>query len=152
MANLSDAYGTIRVHKVGKEFLRFLNRVQGEKSDAYYTLVDREDLNVEADENNNLELKFSTFGRWAYKNNIEGYLKERWLNSDVDKRAYARLLAVMVQKKGSIEIVYEDSDPALGWSEEGSFTMSIENGELAFTEETRDTSDELEDAELVKEV
>lgn len=132
MANLSDAFGTIRVKRVGKEFLAFLKKVQGEKSDAYYTLVDRDDLTATVNENGDLTIEFNTFGRWSYSSNIEGYLMGEWMHSDNDKTAYERFIKAFIKADGEIEIDYQDSDPACDWMGKGIWSMTVENKEVKY--------------------
>lgn len=134
MANLSDSFGTIKVEKVGKEFLEFLNIVQGKDSDAYYTLVDREDFNgVEPDKDGNLTFDFSTFGRWNYGNNIEGYLRGDWMvNTDSDKKAHTKLHKAIIDKDGSVIIEYTDSDGSTDWIGTGVAELASREGEIYF--------------------
>lgn len=136
MANITDAFGTITVKKVGKEFLEFLNKVQGEDSQAYYTLVDREDIKgAVRDKNNNLKFDFSTFGRWSYFSNLEGYLKGDWMNeSNNDKKAYDKFIKAMIENNGLVKVEYTDSDSAMDWMGKGEFTMSVKNGKIQFTD------------------
>jgi hypothetical protein len=136
MANCSDAFGTIRVERVGREFLEFLTIVQGDDSDAYYTLVDREDIrSAKPDKDGNLEFPFSTSGRWAYQNNIEGYLKGGWMNEgEKQGKAYSQFIAALKTKNGLVEIDYTDSDTAMDWMGTGGVSMSVEDGEVSFAE------------------
>lgn len=137
MANYSDAFGTIKVEKIGKEFLEFLVAVQGENTDAYYTLVDRADISESmhaVDENNNLEMTFSTFGRWSYGSNIDGYLRGTWLQN-YDKEAYNELIDALISNDGSVTVEYTDSDVAMGWMGTGKFTMVVSGGEVKFSDD-----------------
>ena len=129
MANLSDAFGGIKVNKVGKEFLVFLNAVQGEKSEAYYTLVDPYDLSeLKADDDGDITFDFSTSGRWSYSNNIEGYLQGKWLTErgEYDKKAYNKFIKALKTKKGSVIINYTDSDGGMNWMGTGQATLSAD--------------------------
>lgn len=129
MANLSDAWGEIKVFRVGKEFLEFLNKVQGPDSSAYYTLVDPEDLDgVEADEDNNLTMSFSTFGRWSYENNIEGYLDGKWMSND--QEAYAEFIEAVKKNDGVIVIEYKDSEGGSQFMGEGVAVLKVLKGEV----------------------
>lgn len=135
MANLSDATGTITVERVGKEFLEYLNTVQGEKSDAYYTLVDRADLmDAAADEKGNLSMMFSTFGRWDYGSNIQGYLQGTWMSEVEDKKAYNKFIKALKKKGGVVDIEYTDCDTAMDWMGSGGFRLHIEEGKVTFSE------------------
>lgn len=133
MANTSDVFGKITVKNIGEEFIDFLKSVQGSEQQAYYKLVELDTLDLaEPDEDNNLVMEFSTFGRWSYLNNLEGYLKEEWLYEQPLRLAYEKLVDAMTKKNGSIEVEYTDSDIGMDWMGDGKFTMSVENGEVVY--------------------
>jgi hypothetical protein len=140
MANLSDAFGTITVEKVGKEFLEYLRKVQGSDKDAYYKLLEVDDLKqAEVDENNNLSLNFNTFGRWNYSNNVEGYLLGKWMQAneyvpESHQKAYEKFVKAMVRKDGKVTIEYTDSDTAMDWMGTGEIVIEAHEGELALSE------------------
>lgn len=132
MANISDAYGTFEVEKVGQEFLDFVKVAQGKN--AYYLLIDEEDLNLaKVDDDGNLRLSFSTGGRWSYSTNLEGYLDGKWLQSEEDqKTAYANLIEAIEKKNGSITVEYQDSDTAMDWMGSGLATLRAVDGTVQF--------------------
>ena len=134
MANLSDAFGTITVESVGQEFLDYLKAVQGSEEQAYYKLVELDQLeNVKPDEKGNLIIDFSTYGRWNYESNIKGYLLGEWANftDDSDEKvAYNKLVDAIIEKKGVVDVDYTDSDGAMDWMGTGGFRLFAENGEL----------------------
>lgn len=135
MANLSDAWGDITVTNVGKEFVEFLNEVQGE--DAYYTLVDREDLkDVKIDKDNNLKMPFSTYGRWAYDNNIEGYLNGTWMGEH--QEAYDKFIKAMKDKNGFVQIEYKDIEGGSEFMGAGVAELSVDEGEIMFNSNFED--------------
>ena len=138
MANLSDAYGTIIVERVGKEFIDYLRAVQGTDEQAYYKLIEIEDLNkAKPDKNGDLKIDFSTFGRWSYSSNYEGYLKGEWGNFTEDskeKKAFNKFLNAMVKKNGVVDIDYTDSDPSMDWMGTGGFRMEVVDGQIAYSE------------------
>lgn len=130
MANISDAFGTIKVSRVGKEFIEFLNTTQGEGTDAYYVLADVVDFaGVEPDQNGDLSFTFSSFGRWSYGNNIEGYLNGTWMSSEKDKAAYNNLIEAMKKRGGGVEIEYSDSETGSNFMGTGVATLRIIDGE-----------------------
>ena len=135
MANLSDAFGTVRVDGVGKEFLEFLDAVQGTEEKAYYKLVDIEDYReVEPDEKNNLEFKFQTFGRWSYGANLEGYLRGEWMNGE-SRGAWEKLIDALRDSGGFIEVDYKDSDTAMDWMGDGVAVLRVSSeygGDIEF--------------------
>lgn len=127
MANLTDAYGEIKVKKVGKEFLDYLRAVQSDPS-VYYTLINPYELEtVKADKNGNLSMPFSNAGRWAFSNNIAGYLGGEWMY-DKDKESYYKFLEELVEKKGSVVIDYQDCDTAMDWMGSGFAELKVING------------------------
>lgn len=134
MANLSDAYGTINVSKIGKEFVEFVKKAQG--GDAYYLLVDPESLEkADIEDTGDLSLSFSTFGRWSYGNNLEGYLGGKWLeNTDEQKSAYSDLVKALTEKGGKITVEYNDSDTAMDWMGNGIATLRVVDGEVKFVD------------------
>lgn len=141
MANLSDAFGTVYVEKVGKEFIDFLRGVQGSDEKAYYKLVEVDDLAQSAhavDEDGNLSMNFSTMGRWNYGSNIEGYLQGKWVNEGEDKKAYDKFVDALVEKKGTVSIEYTDSDTASNWMGRGFFVMDGTSGEVEFRDQWED--------------
>lgn len=111
MANISDAFGEVTIEKVGQEFLDFLKIAQ---KDGYYLLVDG-DLDYAPDSDGDLSFDFSSGGRWAYANNLDGYLGGEWMNSDEEKEAHAKFLEAIEKKKGKITIDYTDGDMGLEW-------------------------------------
>ncbi len=115
MANLSDAFGTVTVEKVGAEFVEFLEIAQG--GDAYYKLAEIENYeDIKPDKNNDLEFDFSTMGRWAYYNNLEGYLEGNWMNNDEKtKKAHKKFLKALKTKDGCVTVEYTDSDLSMDW-------------------------------------
>lgn len=128
MANLSDAFGTIKVKKVGKEFIEYLNEAQ---EDAEYLLADYEDYrDVKPDENGDLEFTFSTAGRWSYDNNIEGYLEGGW-----GEQAWPRFVEALKDKHGVVEIEYTDSESSNFWMGQGTASLQFTDGELTFANE-----------------
>jgi len=131
MANFSDAFGIVKVNKVGQEFGEFLKVVQ--HNGAYYTLVNREDIeDIKPDKD--LEFDFSTAGRWNYGNNLDGYLNGEWMtNTDEEIKAYAKFITALKKKDGSVIIEYNDSDIAMGWMGTGIAKLSIVRGGLKFT-------------------
>jgi hypothetical protein len=126
MANISDAWGDIEVQKVGQEFLDFLKVAQ---KDGYYLLVESESEFV-PDSNGDLVLSFSTGGRWAYENNLNGYLGGEWMQEDEQKDAYAKLLEALKIKGGRITVDYKDCDTAMDWMGTGVYELYSEEGEL----------------------
>lgn len=129
MANLSDAYGTVRVSRAGKEFVEFVKAVQG--PDAYYLLVDS--IDNEPDSENDLEFTFGANGRWAYEANLDGYLGGEWMKEDAESEAYGKLLEDLKRTGGSIEIEYTDSDTATDWMGEGLATLRVaEDGTIEY--------------------
>lgn len=140
MANLSDAFGKIIVHKVAEEFVEFLNAVQGEGS--YYLLADRGDYdNIELiDEDNSMEFQFSTAGRWAYNTNLEGYLEGKWLQDEERKPHYDKFIESLRAKGGSIVIEYYDSDTAMDWMGEGVATLEVVDGEVSLRDDFESTN------------
>jgi hypothetical protein len=140
MANLSDAFGTITVDRVGVEFLDFLRKVQGKEKDAYYKLVEIEDLNnAQPTPNGNLKMDFNTFGRWNYFTNVEGYLGGNWMeaNEYVPKShevAYKKFVKAFNAKNGKITIKYTDSDSAMDWIGTGKVEVVPENGGVSISE------------------
>lgn len=132
MANLSDAFGDVIIEKVGKEFLEFIYKVQGD--DAYYTLVDKYDVKDNVpDKDGDLKFSFGTSGRWAYSNNVEGYLNGTWMgNNEKEKKAYAKFISALKKKNGSVTIEYTDSDTAMDWMGTGVATLSVIDGEVSF--------------------
>lgn len=130
MANVSDAWGTVRVSKAGKEFIDFVKTVQGDN--AYYTLVDSVD-GEEPDEDNNLVFTFSAAGRWSYEDNLDGYLGGKWMREDNDLKAYKKLINDLNRTGGSIEIEYSDSDMATCWMGNGVATLRAgEDGKAVY--------------------
>lgn len=114
---------------MGKEFLEFLDAVQGTEEKAYYKLVDIEDYkDVEPDEKNNLEFKFQTAGRWSYGNNLEGYLNGSWMNNE-NQGAWEKLIDALRDSGGCVEVDYKDSDAAMGWMDEGVATLRVSSEE-----------------------
>lgn len=134
MANLSDAFGIIRVDRVAKEFIEYLKAVQGEESQAYYVLADYYDFkDLVIDEDNNIEFKFSANGRWAYYNNLEGYLEGSWMQNEEDKPHHDKLLEAILKNNGMIEVEYSDSDTAMDWMSSGVYTVEVVDGEVSFS-------------------
>lgn len=128
MANLSDAWGTIEVEKVGQEFLDFLEAVQG--GDAYYLLVESESLDgAKPDKDGNLSVDFSTSGRWSYTNNLEGYLGGQWMHEDESKEAYAKFIKALEKKDGRVSVEYTDSDVSMDWMGTGMAELIAHEGE-----------------------
>lgn len=132
MANLSDAFGTIEIKRVGKEFIDFLNKVQNQ--DAYYLLASHCDYEgVEPDAEGSMSFKFSTSGRWSYSNNLEGYLKGEWMNDNGKlQEAYKEFTESVIAKKGVVTIDYADSDTAMDWMGYGSARLSCINDKINF--------------------
>lgn len=126
MANISDAFGEIIVEKVGREFIDFLEVAQ---RDGYYLLVDSFEDYV-PDSDGDLEFSFSTGGRWAYENNLNGYLGGEWMNGDELKDAYAKLLNALQTKSGKITVEYSDSDTSMDWMGAGVYSIYYQDGEL----------------------
>lgn len=136
MANLSDAYGKITAEKCGKEFLEFLHSVQGEGTQAYYKLAEVDDFKgVIVNSENTVSFGFSTFGRWQYLNNLEGFLEGKWLQDENDKKAYLKFAGALVAKNGRVIVDYSDSDEAMGWKGEGVAVLEVVEGTLRFTDE-----------------
>lgn len=135
MANLSDAFGQIEVKNVGKEFLEFITKVQ-EPDEVYYRLCEQENLeNVKPDKDNNVKFEFSTFGRWSYLSNAEGYLRGDWMNEPKDKIPYEKFMKAFREKNGSVLITYTDSDTGMDWMGSGTIHMFVDKkGEVKFTE------------------
>lgn len=134
MANISDAFGDIHVERVGKEFLEYLNAVQGDDETAYYKLVEVADLEQaknNVDKNGDLSMSFSTGGRWHYQNNINGYLKGEWMQPI---EAYDKFLDALISKDGVVDISYTDSDSAMDWMGTGNFRVEAKEGEIIHTE------------------
>lgn len=139
MANLSDGFGEITVEKVGKEFIEFLKAVQDD--DAYYRLVEYPEVDeLEADDKGNLNFEFSASGRWAYSNNIEGYLNGTWMkNRKVEIEAYHKFIEVLKAKKGLVTVDYKDSDVAMDWMSEGTAELGVDDeGEIYFVDNSTD--------------
>ena len=132
MANLSDAFGNIIVQKVGKEFLEFLRTVQDK--DAYYTLVSNLD-DLIPDDDGDIEFDISDSGRWAYENNIDGYLNGEWMQGEDDKKAYDKFIAAIKEKDGVVSIEYQDSDTAMDWMGSGYAELSSNNGEISYSKD-----------------
>lgn len=131
MANLSDAYGEVSIDKVGNEFKEFIKAVQGDT--AYYQLVDDVD-NIEVDNNGNAVFSFGACGRWNYESNVDGYLKGTWMNGEGDEKAYKKFIKAFKDKKATLTIEYEDSDPSMDWMGKGVFEMTVgEDGEIEFS-------------------
>lgn len=139
MANLSDAYGTITVTKVGKEFIEFVKQAQDK--DAYYVLVDEESLDdAKVQENGDLSFSFSTSGRWNYGNNIEGYLDGKWLQTREElKAAYDNFIEALEKKKGEVTVEYQDSDTAMDWMGDGVATLRVIAGDVLFVDDFSST-------------
>lgn len=143
MANLSDAFGDITVEKVGQEFIDYLKQVQGDDAQAYYKLVEVDQLErAEADEDGDLTMSFSTAGRWSYSTNIAGYLRGEWMDSrdtenkvSSNKDAYLKFVQAVIDKGGLVNISYTDSDSAMDWMGTGSFTMQAVDGEIVFADD-----------------
>lgn len=134
MANISDAFGTFTVEKVGNDLVEFLKTVQGDATQAYYLLVDDLD-NLNPDSDGDVEFEFATGGRWAYSTNIEGYLMGNWMNGDVEKKAYDKFIKAFKKKNGLLSIEYKDSDCAMDWMGDGVFQMEVgEDGEIQFSD------------------
>ena len=124
MANLSDAFASIKVDRVGNEFLEFLRAVQ--KEDYTYKLIEMDTLSeAEVDKRGNLNISFDTYGRWSYSSNIEGYLSGNWLH-DEDAKAYEKFCEAIKKKDGSVEIEYSDSDTAMDWMGSGSALLETD--------------------------
>jgi len=142
MANLSDAFGDITVEKVGQEFIDYLKQVQGDDAQAYYKLVEVEQLErAEADKDGDLTMSFSTSGRWSYSTNIAGYLRGEWMDSrdtenkdSSNKDAYLKFIQAVIDKGGLVNISYTDSDSAMDWMGTGGFTMQAVDGEIVFAD------------------
>lgn len=133
MANCSDAFGTITVKAVGKEFVEFLKTVQ---EGAYYTLTrdeNLEDLELEDD----MEFEFCSDGRWAFSSNTDGYLNGDWMdNDDKCRDAYAKFIAAMKEKNGLVRIDYQDSDTAMDWMGYGYAELSVDDdGEICYSQD-----------------
>ena len=112
---------------MGKEFLEFLDAVQG--TDAYYVLADKSDYeDVKPDEKNNLEFNFQTSGRWSYGNNLEGYLNGAWMNNE-NQGAWEKLIDALRDSGGCIEVDYKDSDTAMDWMGEGVAVLRVSSEE-----------------------
>lgn len=125
MANCTDAFGTIRVEKVAKEFFAYLKTMQ---NDGNYHLTENEDIdNATPDKDGNVEFDFSTMGRWSYGNNLDGYMNGEWFK---DAPEYIDFINAIEKKGGSVEIEYTDSDPAMDWMGTGMFRLFSEDGEL----------------------
>lgn len=137
MANLSDAYGKITVEKVAKEFVEYLNVAQG--AGAYYLLCeDSQYKYANIDEDNSMSFAFSSFGRWNFGSNLEGYLDGNWMQSDEEKAAYNKFIEALTEKEGRVLVEYHDSDPAMGWMGEGVAQLEVVDGAIRFQEEFTD--------------
>lgn len=141
MANLSDAFGEIEVKNVGKEFLEFITKVQA-PDEVYYRLCENDNLdNVKADKDNNVKFDFSTFGRWCYLSNVEGYLRGDWMNEPKDKKPYEKFMKAFREKNGSVLITYTDSDTGMDWMGTGTIHMYVDKkGEIQFDEDSNTES------------
>lgn len=129
MANISDAFGTVKVDKVGKEFIEYC-KIAG---DNYYTLLGyRQDI---PEPKEDIEFEFSTYGRWNFRANLEGYLdpEGHWHNEEAESEAYKKLCEAIFATDGSIRIEYTDSDEAMGWAGSGVAELSQIDGQLQFT-------------------
>lgn len=138
MANLSDAFGTIEVKKVGKEFLEYILKAQGDgANEAYYLLGFSECFkDAEVDENGDVVIQFSAGGRWSYESNLDGYLKGEWLNYSEDTeegRNFREFLRVFLEKEGSIHVEYSDSETGCDFMGTGEYDMYCENGEIKYS-------------------
>ncbi len=132
MANLSDAFGDVIVENVGKEFIEFLNEVQG-GDEVYYKLFELDQFkDAKPNENGDISFSFSTMGRWAYENNINGYLGGEWMQDPEQKEAYDRFINALKKKGGLVDISYTDSDAAMDWMGTGEARLSAENGVISF--------------------
>lgn len=140
MANLSDAFGTISVERVGRELLEFLKDVQGTEGKAYYKLIEIDDLNnAKVDKNNNLEMDFNTFGRWNYFTNVEGFLGGNWMKASEytpksHEVAYKKFIKALNDRNGKITIEYTDSDSAMDWIGTGMVEVTPNNGGVSVNE------------------
>lgn len=131
MANCSDAFGTFKVEKVGKEFLEFVKEVQ---KDAYWNLVEDQDIS-DVKQEEDISFQFSTMGRWSYEATLDGYLKGEWSNWTLDspeKKAYDKLMQAISDKNGVIVCEYEDSDGAMGWKGKGEYRVFVNEGTVDF--------------------
>lgn len=142
MANLSDAFGTIKVEQVAKEFIEFINAVQGDDSDAYYKLIEMENLKNAKVDGDNLTLDFGIFGRWNYSSNIRGYLGGEWmLDKDYNgkeincRKAYEKFIEAVKAKNGVVTVEYTDGDPAMDWMGTGTAVLSVVDGEVDLSED-----------------
>lgn len=135
MANLSDAFGTIKVSKVGVEFLEFLKVVQNEEI-AFYKLCENSDCEgVVPNSQGDISFKFSTFGRWSYSNNLSGYLDGDWMGDGENEKAYQKFLAALIAKDGRVDVEYEDSDAAMDWKGAGHAVLAVVDGVPHFVED-----------------
>jgi uncharacterized protein YbjQ (UPF0145 family) len=140
MANISDAFGTIVVKHVGREFLNYLRTVQGSESQAYYKLVEIDQLDqAEVSVDGEVVIDFSTGGRWYYGNNLKGYLQGEWMRASEytpksHQEAYDEFVEAVKKKDGIVSVEYTDSDTAMDWMGVGSYTMQGRNGEVEFGE------------------
>lgn len=132
MANISDAYGTIKVERVGQDLVDFLKVVQ---ENAYYILIDDVD-NLNPDSDGDVEFTFGAGGRWSYITNIEGYLQGSWMNGEKEKKAYDKFIKAFKEKNGLLVIEYTDSDTAMDWMGKGVFKMNVDDaGEIEFSDD-----------------
>lgn len=130
MANLSDACGTVKVHKVGKAFLEYA-RVAAKN---YYNLVGApEDLkDLEVNKDGDIEFTFETFGRWAFSRNLEEYLDPSgtWHLRGEENEAYKKLEYEIARLGGKITIEYTDGEQ--DWSGKGIATLESTVDKVVF--------------------
>lgn len=130
MANLSDAWGTVEVKKVGQEFIDYLKNAQ---EGAYYVLVGSPELDtLKPDKNGDLTFDFSAFGRWNFSANLEGYLNGGW--KDVSQHL-EKLLEAIVKKKGKILFDYKDCDSAMDWMGNGYYSLEEDDGDVVYSDD-----------------
>lgn len=131
MANCSDAFGTITVRGVGREFLKYAKAVYATGG---YNLAEEGDMEG-VKPAKDLQFTFSTFGRWNFESNLESFLSPDglWHKNYTDE--YEALCEAIKKTNGSIVYEYTDSDGANDWMGKGVAQLELVDGEIRFSKE-----------------
>ena len=139
MANISDAAVTITAEKVGEQLVNYINAIN--RSQPYYELIYAEPTPEMVDSEGNIRIDGDASGRWAYENNLRGYLDpsaaERWVKGEAHA-AYLELCEAIEETGGRIEVDYSDCDAGTEWMGHGTATLEYADGSIVFDHDFTD--------------
>lgn len=146
MANISDVSVVITATGCARELAEYISLVN--KDDSVYELIAQDGVDgVEIGDDNTAEFRGHAQGRWAYINNLEGYLCDgkvkAWLNNDRLYRSFKKLERAICKNDGRVTVRYDEIEGGVGFCGRGVVTLTKFGFRIEDYEELDYTVDEI---------